>query len=143
MCVFRLLFQDLRHHLCWGLILPQAKDACKSWLLGCINGGYVKSIRSRHTLLILCGLLFALLLACATAAGAVRAGMIAPVMGAVTLGRYTLDTAIENRICLQRVLKQPCSPPIYMVRLSIAEPLGTSYYRLLGMRISERYVFYP
>ena len=97
----------------------------------------------RALVLALCGGLLALALACAVPAAAMRAGALAPPTGELVLGPYALELTIENRICLQRIVQRACVPPVYVLRLRAEAGRSTRYYRLLGMRISERYAFYP
>jgi hypothetical protein len=54
---------------------------------------------ARNLLALASLLLVGLLLACVIMSAALRAGMITPVIGRVTLGGYMLDTTIENRVC--------------------------------------------
>ena len=98
---------------------------------------------ARNLLALASLLLVGLLLACVIMSAALRTGMITPVIGRVTLGGYMLDTTIENRVCLQRVLQQPCRPPVYLLRLSVDAATGTHYYHLASLPISARYAFYP
>lgn len=88
-------------------------------------------------------LLLGAVLACTLAGLAMRVGALEPVPVRVVLGGLALDTTIENRICLQRVLHRPCRQPTYTLRVSLDAPGGTRYYRLARLPISERFVFYP
>ena len=85
----------------------------------------------------------ALLLAAATLAAGVRADLVEPALGSVSLGPLSIGAAIENRICLQRVLRRACAPPIYTLTLRLEEPGNIWRYQLLRLPISERYAFYP
>jgi hypothetical protein len=82
-------------------------------------------------------------LACGLLGLSLRAGLARPPLLRVALGGAALDTTIENRVCLQRMLHRACRPPVYTLRLSYDSPAGTQYYRLARLQISERFAFYP
>jgi len=88
------------------------------------------------------GLLGLALLLAGLAAG-VRADAIEPALGSIALGRLSLNATIENRVCLQRVLKRACRPPTYWLRLRLDRGGSARYYDLLSLPLSERYAFYP
>jgi hypothetical protein len=88
------------------------------------------------------GLLGLALLLAGLVAG-VRADAIEPALGSISLGQVSLNATIENRICLQRVLKRACRPPTYWLRLRLDGGGPARYYDLLSLPLSERYAFYP
>ena len=58
-------------------------------------------------------------LACGLLGLSLRAGLARPPLLRVALGGAALDTTIENRVCLQRMLHRACRPPIYTLRLGV------------------------
>ena len=130
------------------LRLPRGKSKGEAEAMAshasCVSSINIVQPNRQHSLLLLSAIvLVALLLAPATLVAGVRGGVIEPALGSVSLGPLSVGATIENRICLQRVLRRACAPPVYTLTLRLESARGIQHYQLLHLPISERYAFYP